>query len=95
MINIYKYTKTCNACPAQWECWTDDNKYVYIRYRLGFLRVSIHKNEEEYWDQTKDVVLFCEKVGRDYDGFMTDEEMKEFLKGLLNFNDALIINYEN
>jgi hypothetical protein len=90
MINIVKYTKTCNHCPSQWECWTDDNKYVYIRYRYGVLRASLHESEEKYWDCSKDIVLFREAVGEEYDGCMTDEEMKELLKDLLNFEGATI-----
>jgi len=54
---LVKLTKTCEACPAQWEGQTEDGQYVYARYRWGILSVGFGKtldhaiaNREISWD---------------------------------------------
>jgi hypothetical protein len=27
--------QTCFACPSQWDAWTSDGTYLYLRYRSG------------------------------------------------------------
>jgi len=41
MITVSVITKTCNACPSQWEGVTDDGREVYVRYRFGFLYIKV------------------------------------------------------
>jgi hypothetical protein len=41
MFKVASLTKTCDACPAQWEGRTDKGEDVYIRYRWGSLRVDV------------------------------------------------------
>lgn len=36
-IKINNLEQTCFACPSQWEGRTEDDEYVYIRYRYGIL----------------------------------------------------------
>lgn len=35
MTTIVKAIQTCFACPSQWDAWTDDGRYLYLRYRHG------------------------------------------------------------
>lgn len=41
LIELAKVTQTCTACPSQWDAWSTDGKYVYIRYRSGILTVEV------------------------------------------------------
>lgn len=34
-ITIGRAVQTCPACPSQWDAWTTDGEYVYLRYRFG------------------------------------------------------------
>lgn len=88
MIKISKFSKTCNHCPSQWECLTDDNQYVYIRYRHGYLRVALCKNEAEFMNLQNVYNIFNEQIGEDYDGSMTTKEMVEKLSHKLDFTDS-------
>jgi len=42
MIIVKKITKTCEACPSQWEGETDNDQQVYVRYRHGTLKIEIN-----------------------------------------------------
>lgn len=35
MRPIVKAVRTCTACPSQWDAWTADGQYLYLRYRSG------------------------------------------------------------
>lgn len=35
MITLAKVVQTCSACPSQWDAWTVDGQYLYLRYRWG------------------------------------------------------------
>ena len=32
---ISRAVQTCFACPSQWDAWTVDGHYLYLRYRWG------------------------------------------------------------
>jgi hypothetical protein len=34
-VKIAKAVRTCTACPSQWDAWTPDGLYLYLRYRFG------------------------------------------------------------
>lgn len=40
MTRIVKAVQTCNACPAQWDAWTDAGEQLYLRFRYGRGTVS-------------------------------------------------------
>ena len=91
MIKISKFSKTCNHCPSQWECLTDDNQYVYIRYRHGYLRAGMAESEREffYGNIGENIYnVFNEKIGEEYDGSMTTKEMIERLSHKLDFSNS-------
>lgn len=35
MIVIGRIIQTCSACPSQWDAWTPEGDYLYLRYRWG------------------------------------------------------------
>jgi hypothetical protein len=80
MIRIVKAVSTCMACPSQWDAWTDDGKYVYIRYRWGYLSVSYDVMGEPILEKI---------VGDEYDGVMSFEELVEHTKGVIEWADDL------
>jgi hypothetical protein len=32
---LVRVVQTCCACPSQWDAWTADGQYLYLRYRHG------------------------------------------------------------
>ena len=34
-LRIVKAVRTCYACPSQWDAWSDDGHYLYLRFRHG------------------------------------------------------------
>lgn len=67
--------KTCDACPAQWEGETEDGRDIYIRYRWGYLSVTLNP-----WTEDSEEI-FVRQIGGEYDGSMGTKEMLE-LTGL-------------
>jgi hypothetical protein len=39
---LVRVVRTCSACPSQWDTWTADGQYRYLRYRHGQGRVERH-----------------------------------------------------
>jgi hypothetical protein len=34
-VKIVRAVRTCVACPSEWNAWTVDGQYLYLRYRFG------------------------------------------------------------
>lgn len=32
---VVKAVQTCPSCPSQWDAWTDNGQYLYLRFRHG------------------------------------------------------------
>jgi hypothetical protein len=77
MIKITRVVHTCGACPSQWDAWTDDNKYVYIRYRWGHLSVSYDVFGEN---------IFNKDIGGEFDGSMGFGELKKHTAGIIDWD---------
>ena len=75
-IIIKELKQTCDGCPSQWEGKTDDGKYVYIRYRYGWLSFCIGSVYGE---------VLGLSVGNSMDGCMTEEELATYLGHLVQF----------
>ena len=69
--DLIRYT---GICPSQWEGETTKGAELYIRYRWGFLSVDLNGKE-----------IFGSQVGEEFDGFMSDKNMKEFTKSVINW----------
>jgi len=58
---ITELTHTCLACPSQWEGRLSDGRPLYIRYRWGYLKISV---------DVKGEVLFAQKIPGASEGFL-------------------------
>jgi hypothetical protein len=88
-------TKTCTACPSQWEGVLEDGRAVYVRYRHGELSVGVGDGiDEAVRNGSTDEALYADYVGDGLDGFMDFEELKVHLYGLLEFPADLVVENE-
>ena len=71
--------QTCEACPSQWEGYTDKHESVYIRYRWGYLSVEIDDKE-----------IFGKNISNGLDGILSFEELKKELEGILDMIEERI-----
>lgn len=77
---------TCSACPSQWDIYTDENKYIYVRYRWGVLEVTLNafqENEKE---------LLYESIGEDLDGYLETERLMMHTKSILDWSNSRIFD---
>ncbi|MFE5958899.1 hypothetical protein [Streptomyces rubiginosohelvolus] len=50
-IVIHRAVQTCWACPAQWDAWTPEGDYLYLRYRWGTGTIDDeHGNQLAHFD---------------------------------------------
>lgn len=79
---IVQLAKTCDACPAQWEGKLEDGRFVYIRYRHGYLTAGAGPTPDDalYGTFAEGVrrdgeMLYAGEHGDDLDGSMSEVEM--------------------
>lgn len=54
-IQLARVVETCSACPTQWDAWTVDGQYLYLRYRFGVGTVDAYdKPDWETWADSPD-----------------------------------------
>lgn len=78
-LTLARVIETCHAVPSQWDAWTPDGQYLYLRYRFGRGTVEQHpSNDPDTWDYSRDPVIaeFADP-DRPYAG---DIELDEFLR---------------
>ena len=85
MITVIELARTCFACPSQWEGTTDRGKYIYIRYRWGYLEVELAENENA-WRFGHYQSIYDMQVGDDLDGSMGNRVLIELLDGIVKFD---------
>lgn len=69
-LRIAKAVRTCRAMPSQWDAWTDDGRYLYLRYRFGIGTVRADRADgpvlaefgAQSWDGDIDLPEFCERA---------------------------------
>lgn len=72
MITVQTLTQTCPASPSQWEGRTTEGRWVYVRYRWGWLQVGFGATfDEAVRDQTIE-----RQLGDGYDGELSLDELK-------------------
>ncbi|MFD4660334.1 hypothetical protein ACFWP2_32480 [Kitasatospora sp. NPDC058444] len=60
---LTRVVQTCSACPSQWDAWTADGQYLYLRYRHGEGCVEWHPGPEadtetpESWNEGRSGLL--------------------------------------
>lgn len=60
-IVLSKVIQTCRACPSQWDAWTTDGQYLYLRYRSGMGTVEAQPSpDEDTWTDRPPLMEFGE-----------------------------------
>jgi hypothetical protein len=86
---VKSFSRTCVACPSQWEGELEDGSYFYIRYRNDNFRLDIAPDENEWLENTpKYTVYKINTMMGGYDGYMPDDVMKWFTHFILDFSNA-------
>ena len=89
MIYISKIISAGGACPYQLEAETSDGKWMYLRYRGGWLRYVVAESHTSWMKSKKDSWYdFRMKIGEDLDGWADHEKFMEMLKDKIQFPDG-------
>jgi len=83
---VVELTKTCKACPAQWEGQLDDGRVIYVRYRWGGLSVGMGATLDDALVHRVSVTLPNESEEPTFDGEMDDATMKQATGNILNWD---------
>lgn len=87
-VQVVEIRKTCYACPAQWEGKTADGRWVYVRYRWGYLSVSVGDTLDEAVDLTRSgKVLYETRTGDSFNGYMDYAELRKLTEGTVQWPD--------
>lgn len=84
-IDVTSVVRTCYACPSQWEGETADGRYVYARYRWGYLCVGVGDS----WDQAIQagsrpyMAIVSKQLGDNMDGVLGYDELKMATAGVI------------
>lgn len=50
-FRVARAVQTCGGRPSQWDAWTDQGQYLYLRFRHGVGSVTPYPSEDyEAWD---------------------------------------------
>lgn len=80
---LQRVVQTCVAAPSQWDAWTEDGHYLYLRYRHSQGRVEWHPSPDvDTWKTTDPVLIRWEDPRRDADDYVGNPmiELHEFLE---------------
>ena len=89
MIKVVKIDYSGGACPYQLEGKTSDGKWIYIRYRSGWLRYAVADSHTQWTKSKKDSWYdFSKKIGDDYDGYAVHDEVYPHLKEHIEFPEG-------
>ncbi|MER6064841.1 hypothetical protein ABT167_27440 [Streptomyces sp. NPDC001792] len=57
-IRISRVVQTTCCVPVQWDAWTDEGQYLYLRYRQGVGSVTPYpSNDYTTWDPTVEPII--------------------------------------
>lgn len=90
MTTIVRAVQTCNACPSQWDAWTDTGQYLYLRYRGGYGTAEAFDDPDpDTWDLDARPPIAEFDTGEEYGG---DISLTEFCQraGLQLAADAAV-----
>jgi len=83
-IGIKYIRKTCECYPSQWEVKLMDGRMLYIRYRWGVLSIRVSlKETDDIMDAVDGKEAIREKLGAGFDGYLSDNAMRQYLKTAL------------
>ena len=76
-IKVVRMVRTCHACPAQWDGWTDDNRPVYVRFRWSHGYVVVGEPWQDIDTLSPFGPMAAEWGNRDKpNGYLTYDELK-------------------
>jgi len=85
---LKEYHQTCSCCPSQWNALTEQNEFIYIRYRWGTLTIQMSASSGNLSDAINTGnMIFVKSIGNEYDGTLTTEELIQ----IINENDLFDI----
>ena len=86
-MEVANFKQTCAACPSQWEGKLKDGRMFYIRYRWGYLSVSISKEATDNLSDVfnDDAKEFGMNFGDAMDGVLSTNEMIEAISNKVVF----------
>lgn len=76
---VATYTRTCIACPTQYEGRLRDGRTFYFRYRSGIARLGFGQSPDAAVDDSWNRSLVH---GDNLDGDVTEDEFKELFTKL-------------
>ena len=82
MINIVEIRQTCMICPSQWEGRTADGRFVYVRFRWGYLQVGIGATDDE---AVEDDGTFGVQLSDHLDGALSYQQLVDATLGLFTW----------
>lgn len=72
---IVKVVQTCAAAPSQWNAWTANGQYLYLRYRSGIGTADAYDTtDSEQWPHAPDGAAAYFDTGDRLDGEITLQE---------------------
>jgi len=84
MIGIKKLLSYGGACPYQLEAITSDDKWLYIRYRHGFLSYVIADSIDS-WANSDYLYDYEVRVGHENDGYANHDLIFPYLCDKIQF----------
>jgi len=79
-------TQTCSACPSQWDLYTQNDEYIYIRFRWGNFSAVLNAFTDN------EINLFHWYDQDAWNGFMDTETMANLLSNVLDFSHCVFDN---
>ncbi|WP_190329527.1 hypothetical protein [Streptomyces venezuelae] len=75
-LTIVRAEMTCESHPSQWDAWTDDGQYLYLRFRSGLGTADAYAtNRPETWERVPDGAVARFRRGDRWD---SEIELEEF-----------------
>ena len=74
MLNVKDFVDLGTVCPSQWEGRTEDDKYVFIRYRYGWVSVWVDNS-----------MVHGVEHGDARDGVMDEVTLRTVLNGVVDW----------
>jgi hypothetical protein len=96
-ITITRAVQTAFAVPSQWNAWTVDGQYLYLRYRFGHGTVDSYPSEDmDTWDRVPEGNLACFGDCFPRKGFDGEIGLGEFCEraGLVLAPDAVVVSWD-
>jgi hypothetical protein len=72
---VKHYTRTCTACPSQWEGTLEDGRSFYARYRWSSFGFGVGAT----LDDAVAACVYVEGEEEGLNGFIKDSDMKEWM----------------